>query len=186
MISEYIDIYLKELENIIKNIDRNVIKRVIEIFQSTKEGNGRVFVLGVGGSAGNASHIVNDLRKIANIEAYTPVDNVSELTAWTNDNGFECVFINWLKTSRFNVNDTLLIYSVGGGSETTSKNLVLAMEYARELGSKIVSIVSRDGGAALKLSDVCILIPIISEARITPHAEEWQGILGHLIVNAIT
>ena len=182
---EYIDIYLNESKEIINKIDRSCIEKVINILHSTKEKNGRLFILGVGGSAANASHAVNDFRKIAGIESYSPVDNVAELTAWANDNGFEFIFINWLKTSKLNRNDCIMILSVGGGSEKTSKNLMLAMEYAKKTGAGIVSIVSREGGAALKLSDACILIPVLSQEHITPHAEEWQGVLLHLIVNAI-
>jgi len=182
----YIDKYLDETKEIARTIDRAKIDKVIDIIQTTKDGKGRLFFLGVGGSAGNASHAVNDFRKIAGIEAYTPVDNVSELTSWANDNGFESIFVNWLKTSRLNARDAVMVFSVGGGTETISKNLVLAMEYAREAGARIVSIVSRDGGAALKLSDACILVPVVSNERITPHAEGWQAVLWHLIVNAIT
>ncbi len=185
MMMEYINKYLNETKKIIDTIDRTKIIEVIQILQATKKNNSRLFILGVGGSASNASHAVNDFRKIANIEAYTPVDNVSELTAWTNDNGFEFIFINWLKTSKLNKDDTMMVLSVGGGTDTTSRNLVLAMEYAKKLNTKIVSIVSRDGGSALKYSDVCILIPVISNERITPHAESWQVLLLHLIVNAI-
>lgn len=185
MIDEYIEEYLNETKSIIRLIDRSKIKEVVGILQKTKANAGRLFILGVGGSAANASHAVNDFRKIAGIESYTPVDNVSELTAWTNDNGFEFIFINWLKTSRLNKNDTIMILSVGGGAQTTSKNLVLAMKHAKEVGARIVSIVSRDGGNALKMSDACILIPPVSPERITPHAESWQSVLLHLIANAI-
>jgi D-sedoheptulose 7-phosphate isomerase len=182
---EYINMYLSETARIIEEIDRKKIVEFAEILRNTKERKGRLFILGIGGSAANASHAVNDFRKIAGIETYTPVDNVSELTAWTNDNGFEYIFTNWLKTSKLCNNDTIMVFSVGGGSPTTSLNLVLAMEYAKEVGANIVSIVSRDGGAALKLSDICILIPVVSETRTTPHAEGWQAVLWHLIVNAI-
>lgn len=182
---EYIDKYLAETARIVERIDRKSIEEAIAILQNVKKAGGRVFILGIGGSAGNASHAVNDLRKIAGIECYTPVDNVSELTAWTNDNGFEFIFSNWLKTSRLNSKDAVMVFSVGGGSDKTSKNLVLAMQHAKDVGAKIVSIVSRDGGSALKLSDACILVPVVSPERITPHAEGWQGVLWHLIVNAI-
>jgi D-sedoheptulose 7-phosphate isomerase len=185
MVDKYIDKYLDEMKDIIQSIDRSKIKDTLSILLDTKANRGRLFILGVGGSAANASHAVNDFRKIAGIESYTPVDNVSELTAWTNDNGFESIFINWLKTSRLNKNDTIMILSVGGGTQTTSKNLVLAMNHAKEVGARIVSIVSRDGGNALKMSDACILIPPVSEERITPHAESWQVVLLHLIANAI-
>ena len=185
MSKKYIDKYLDESKQIIEKINRSKIEEVINILQRTKDQGGRLFILGIGGSAGNASHAVNDFRKIAKIESYAPMDNVSELTAWINDNGFEYIFINWLKTSRLSKNDTVMIFSVGGGAEKTSYNLVLAMEYAKAIGSGIVSIVSRDGGAALRFSDACILVPVISNENITPHAEGWQALLWHLIVNAI-
>jgi len=182
---EYIKTYLEETKKIADTVDRAKIDKAIDIMQATKDKKGRLFILGIGGSAGNASHAVNDFRKIAGIETYSPVDNVSELTAWANDNGFEFIFDTWLKTSHLDAHDTIMIFSVGGGSEKTSKNLVRAMEYAREVGAKIVSLVSRDGGMALKLSDACILVPVMAQERITPHAEGWQGVLWHLIVNAI-
>ena len=181
----YIDNYLKETERIIQNIDRGRIAAAAEVLKQLRANNGRLFILGIGGSAANASHAVNDFRKIAQIETYAPTDNVSELTAWTNDNGFELIFSNWLNTSKLCANDVVMIFSVGGGSEHTSQNLILAMKLAKRAGAKIVSIVSRDGGEALKMSDVCVLIPVVSEERITPHAEGWQGVLWHLIVNAI-
>lgn len=185
MFREYIDNYLSETQKIIDTIDRSNIEKAIEVLKKTKDNVGRLFILGVGGSAANASHAVNDFRKIAGIETYAPTDNVSELTAWTNDNGFEYIFVNWLKTSRLNSKDTIMVFSVGGGSDTTSRNLVMAMEFAKEVGASIVSIVSRDGGAALKMSDAGILIPVVADERITPHAEGWQGVVWHMMVNAI-
>ena len=183
---DYVNQYLKETEEIIQGIDRNAIAGVIDLLSDLKRSNGRLFILGIGGSAGNASHAVNDFRKICQIEAYAPTDNVSELTAWTNDENFDVVFKNWLLTSKISEKDALLIFSVGGGSKKASYNLVLAMETAKEVGARVVSIVSRDGGAAKKLSDVCILVPIITDIRITPHAEGWQGVLWHLIVGGIS
>jgi len=182
---KYINKYLKEVKAILEIVDREEIASIIKILIKLKNKNGRLFILGVGGSAANASHAVNDFRKICNIETYTPTDNVAELTAWTNDNGFEYAFIKWLQGSRFNKNDALLILSVGGGSNTTSKNLVLAMLYAKKINAKIMGIVSRDGGKTRELSNACILIPPIVPERITPHAEEWQGVLLHLIANAL-
>ena len=183
--TEMIQKYLDETQQIAQAVDHSKIDGAIRILQNTKDKGGRLFILGIGGSAGNASHAVNDFRKIAGIETYTPVDNVSELTAWANDVSFDCIFEKWLKTSKLNSKDTVLVFSVGGGSDTTSKNLVLAMQAAKEVGASIVSIVSRDGGKALTLSDVCILIPVLSKENITPHAEGWQAVLWHLIVNAI-
>ena len=182
---DYVNQYLSETEKIIQDIDRNSIVRAIDLLSDLKRDQGRLFILGIGGSAGNASHAVNDFRKICNIEAYAPTDNVSELTAWTNDDSFDVIFKNWLSTSKLSAKDALLVFSVGGGSEKASYNLVLAMEAAKEVGARIVSIVSRDGGAAKKQSDVCILIPVVTQERITPHAEGWQAILWHLIVDGI-
>ena len=182
---DYVNQYLSETEEIIRGIDRNAVAGTIDLLSDLKKTNGRLFILGIGGSAGNASHAVNDFRKICAIEAYAPTDNVSELTAWTNDDSFDVDFKNWLLTSKLSENDALLIFSVGGGSKKASYNLVLAMETAKEIGARVVSIVSRDGGAAKKLSDVCILVPVIADERITPHAEGWQGVLWHLIVGGI-
>ena len=182
---KYIDRYLKEVRVIIELIDREKIVEIIEVLEKIKEKKGRLFILGIGGSSANASHAVNDFRKICGIESYTPTDNVAELTAWTNDNGFEYIFIKWLQCSHFNKNDALIILSVGGGSQTTSQNLVLAMRYAKKLGAKIVGVVSRDGGETKKLADACVIIPPLVHERITPHAEEWQGIILHLIANAL-
>ena len=185
MSRDYVNQYLSETEKIIQDIDRNSIVRAIDLLSDLKRDQGRLFILGIGGSAGNASHAVNDFRKICNIEAYAPTDNVSELTAWTNDDSFDIIFKNWLLTSKLSEKDALLVFSVGGGSQKASYNLVLAMEEAKQVGARIVSIVSRDGGAAIKLSDVCVLVPVIAQERVTPHAEGWQGILWHLIVGGI-
>ena len=185
MSRDYVNQYLSETEKIIQSIDRNEIMGAIDLLSDLKRTQGRLFILGIGGSAGNASHAVNDFRKICNIEAYAPTDNVSELTAWTNDDSFDMIFKNWLLTSKLSDKDALLVFSVGGGSQKASYNLVLAMEEAKQVGARIVSIVSRDGGAAIKLSDVCVLVPVIAQERVTPHAEGWQGILWHLIVGGI-
>lgn len=183
--STYIRQFLEETRQIAATIDQQAIAAAIEQLRQLRQREGRLFILGVGGSAGNASHAVNDFRKIAQIEAYAPTDNVSELTAWVNDASWEVVFSSWLKESRLNARDMLLIYSVGGGSPTTSRNLVLAMEYAKSLNCPIVSIVSRDGGSAKLLSDVTILVPVVHPDRITPHAESWQAVIWHLLVNAL-
>ena len=185
MSRDYVNQYLSETEKIIQSIDRNEIMGAIDLLSDLKRTQGRLFILGIGGSAGNASHAVNDFRKICNIEAYAPTDNVSELTAWTNDDSFDMIFKNWLLTSKLSDKDALLVFSVGGGSQKASYNLVLAMEEAKQVGARIVSIVSRDGGAAIKLSDVCVLVPVIAQERVTPHAEGWQGVLWHLIVGGI-
>ena len=183
--SSYIDAYLEETLAIARSLDRGAVAAALGHLRTLRSAGGRLFILGVGGSAGNASHAVNDFRKIAGIECYAPTDNVSELTARTNDEGWETVFTSWLKVSRLGPRDVLLVLSVGGGSATTSRNLVLAMEHAKAVGAGVLSIVSRDGGKAKGLSDVTILVPVVAPARITPHAEGWQGILWHLMVNAL-
>ncbi|HNX90607.1 MAG TPA: SIS domain-containing protein [Candidatus Omnitrophota bacterium] len=183
--TEYIDTYFKETAEILNKVDRSRVEEMIKILTLLRDRGGRLFILGVGGSASNASHAVNDFRKISGIEAYTPVDNVAELTARTNDDGFETVFVNWLKVSKLNNEDVIMVLSVGGGTETTSKNLVTAMNYAKEKKAGIVSIVSRDGGAALKLSDACIHIPVVDGNMITPLAESFQSVILHLVVNAL-
>ncbi|MCU0666222.1 MAG: SIS domain-containing protein [Candidatus Omnitrophica bacterium] len=186
MSKDYIDIYFAETKNIIDSINREDILKVSAVISDLRNTAGRLFILGIGGSAANASHAVNDFRKIARIEAYAASDNVSELTAWTNDSGFEYIFIEWLKVSKLTENDVLLVLSVGGGTKTVSQNLVLAMRYAKEKNARVVSIVSRDGGEARKISDACILIPVIDQKRVTPHAEGFQAVLLHLIVNNIS
>jgi D-sedoheptulose 7-phosphate isomerase len=183
----YIEQYLRETVVIAQSIDRVALAEATLILRELRDGRkGRLFILGVGGSAGNASHATNDFRKIGSIETYAPSDNVSELTAWTNDVGWEVTYSSWLKTSRLMSDDVVLVLSVGGGSSTTSQNLVGAMELARERGARIISIVSRDGGQAKVLSTVTILVPVVEETRITPHAEGWQAIVWHLLVNAMS
>tara|TARA_R110000824_G_scaffold240980_1_gene429634 strand:+ start:8165 stop:8677 length:513 start_codon:yes stop_codon:yes gene_type:complete len=144
---------------------------------------GRCFIVGIGGSAANCSHLVNDLRKIGGIDASSPLDNVAELTARINDDSWATCLSETLKVSNINEDDCLIVLSVGGGSNETSANLVHAIKEARDSGSQVLSIVSRDGGYALKNSDVCVLIPVVNDSRITPHAEEFQGVVWHLIVN---
>lgn len=185
MSREYVDKYLEETQEIVKRISREEIVKAAGMLRALRERQGRLFVLGVGGSAANASHAVNDFRKIGGIETYAPTDNVSELTARTNDEGWETTFSEWLKVSGINSQDAVLVLSVGGGSETTSLNIVNALKLAGERGAGILSIVSRNGGYAGKVSDACILIPVVDEQRITPHAEGWQGVIWHLLVNAI-
>lgn len=182
---EYIDLYLEETEKIIEALDREAIEKAVSILEQVKGEQGRLFILGVGGSAANASHAVNDFRKIGGIETYAPTDNVSELTARTNDEGWETTFSEWLKISRICGRDALMVFSVGGGSETTSLNIVNALKLGKEKGAKIISVVSRDGGYSRQVSDACVLVPVVSKERITPHAEGWQGIIWHLMVNAL-
>lgn len=182
---EYIDLYLEETKRIIETLDREAIEKAVSILEQVKRTQGRLFILGVGGSAANASHAVNDFRKIGGIETYAPTDNVSELTARTNDEGWETTFSEWLKISRLCEKDALMVFSVGGGSEMTSLNIVNALKLGKERGAKVISVVSRDGGYSRRVSDACVLVPVISEERITPHAEGWQGIIWHLMVNAL-
>lgn len=181
----YIDTYLKECIEIIKKIDQRQIIAISTILKKIQLYNGRVFVLGVGGSAANASHFVNDLRKISGIEAYAPTDNVSELTARINDDGWETVFENWLKGSHLSHKDGIFILSVGGGNEekNVSVNLVRAMRYAKNVGSDIMGIVGKDGGFTKQVADACVVIPIVNNETITPHSEEFQSVIWHLIVS---
>lgn len=181
----YVETYLGETSRIVETIDQEAIAKAAEVLAQIKSQNGRLFILGVGGSAANASHAVNDFRKIGCMECYAPTDNVSELTARVNDESWESYFESWLKGSRINGSDGLLVFSVGGGSQNASLNLVHAMDHAKSQGAKIVSIVSRNGGHAKDVSDACVLIPVVAEERITPHAEGWQGVIWHLLVNAI-
>ena len=185
MTKDYIENYLRETSKISALIDRDAIDEAVRILRATRKSDARLFIIGVGGSATNASHAVNDFRKICSMESYTPVDNVSELTARTNDEGFETVFDRWLDTSHLREGDCLMVLSVGGGTDTVSRNLVKAMEFAKLRKAWVVSIVSRDGGAALKMSDACILVPVVVDERITPHAEGWQSVICHLLVNAM-
>lgn len=182
--SEYTKQYLLETKQIADAIDQNEIVKAIKLLMPLKTG-GRLFILGVGGSAANASHAVNDFRKIGGIETYAPADNVSELTARTNDEGWETTFSEWLKGSRLSAQDVIMVLSVGGGSESTSLNIVNALKLGMERGSRIIGIVSRNGGFTKRVADACILVPVISDVRITPHAEGWQGIIWHMMVNAL-
>lgn len=182
---EYVDHYFEETKQIIDAIDRDAVEKAIGFIQDLRKKGGRLFILGVGGSAANASHAVNDFRKIGGIESYAPTDNVAELTARTNDEGWETTFCEWLKISHISEKDMILVLSVGGGSENTSLNIVNALKLGRGQGAKIISIVSRNGGYAKEVSDVCILVPVVSQERITPHAEGWQGVIWHLMVNAL-
>lgn len=177
--------YLSEAKKIIDQIDDTVVEKMAEIIASTRENRGRLFILGVGGSAANASHAVNDFRKIVGIEAYAPTDNVSELTARTNDEGWDTIFAEWLKTSKLNESDTLFILSVGGGNveKNISPNLVKAVMLAKERKSRIVGIVGRDGGYTAKTGDAVTIIPTVNNDNITPHSEAFQAVVWHLLVS---
>jgi D-sedoheptulose 7-phosphate isomerase len=183
--AEYTRQYLLETKQIADSVDQGEIVKAIELLRKLKQAGGRLFILGVGGSAANASHAVNDFRKIGGIEAYAPTDNAAELTARTNDEGWDTTFTEWLKVSKLNGNDALLVLSVGGGSDTTSLNIKRAIDLAKELGAKVLGIVSRDGGYTKRNADACVLVPVAAEERITPHAEGWQGVIWHLLVNAL-
>lgn len=185
MIKNFVIQYLEEVKHICGSISVEDIIKFSAAVQDTKTNNGRVFFLGVGGSAGNTSHAVNDFRKILGIESYSASDNISELTARINDDGWDSSYSNWLKVSKLSEKDAIIVFSVGGGSDTTSKNLVHSIDYANKVGAKVLSIVSRDGGYSKDHSDVCVLIPVVHSDRITPHAEEWQAIIWHLIVSLL-
>jgi D-sedoheptulose 7-phosphate isomerase len=177
--------FLAEAKEVIDRLDAASIEKAAALLAQTRSSGGRLFILGVGGSAANASHAVNDFRKIAGIEAYAPTDNVSELTARTNDEGWQTVFESWLRVSRLRVNDLVMVFSVGGGDleKNVSPNLVAALQYARTVGAKILGIVGRDGGHTAKVADVCILIPMVNPAHITPHTEAFQAVVWHLLVS---
>jgi D-sedoheptulose 7-phosphate isomerase len=155
------------------------------LLRDVRQGGGRLFFLGVGGGAGNASHAVNDFRKIAGIEAYTPTDNVSELTARVNDDGWETAYVKWLQISRLRSRDMVFVFSVGGGNveRNISVNLVRALQYAQEVGAKICGVVGRDGGFTAQVADACVVIPVVNHATITPHTEAFQAVVWHLLVS---
>jgi D-sedoheptulose 7-phosphate isomerase len=182
---EYVIQYLDEVKQILNQIDRSKIIQLVRLLSELRDGEGRLFFLGVGGGAGNASHAVNDFRKITGIEAYAPTDNVSELTARVNDEGWETAYENWLQISRLNAKDMVFVFSVGGGNleKNISVNLVNALKYGKEVKAKICGIVGCDGGYTAEVADVCIIIPVINRLTITPHTEAFQSILWHLLVS---
>jgi D-sedoheptulose 7-phosphate isomerase len=177
--------FLAEVQKIVSALDTNATEHMAGILAEVRNQQGRLFVLGVGGSAANASHAVNDFRKITGIETYAPTENVSELTARTNDEGWATVFESWLRVSRLQARDGILIFSVGGGNleEQVSPNLVTALQYAKSVGSKIMGIVGRDGGYTAKVADACVIIPTVNPAHVTPHAEAFQAVIWHLLVS---
>ncbi|MDM8542670.1 SIS domain-containing protein [Desulfococcaceae bacterium HSG9] len=184
-IEEYVNTYMSEVADIAKQIDQNAVADMVRILLKTREKEGRLFIIGVGGGAGNATHAVNDFRKIAGIESYTPTDNVSELTARVNDDGWDTVFVNWLKGSRLNDKDGVLVFSVGGGNieKNISVNLVKALKYAQEVEAYIVGVVGRDGGYTAQVADACVVVPTVNPETVTPHTESYQAIIWHLIVS---
>ena len=177
--------HLEEAGSIITKLDAEAIERMVAALVDLRSRGGRLFFLGVGGSAGNCSHAVNDFRKIVGIEAYAPTDNVSELTARTNDEGWETTFVEWLRTSRLSSRDALFVMSVGGGNleKNISPNLVRALEYAKVVGANVFGIVGRDGGFTARVGDHVIIVPTVNTENITPHAEAFQGVIWHLLVS---
>lgn len=183
--TEFCGQYLSEVQQIVERLDTAAIAKIVEALSATRTRGGRLFILGVGGSAANASHAVNDFRKIAGIEAYAPTDNVSELTARTNDEGWATIFEPWLRVSHLRQEDCILVLSVGGGNieKGVSPNLVSALKYARSVGTTITAIVGRDGGFAAQVADACVIIPTVNPAHVTPHSEAFQAVVWHLIVS---
>lgn len=177
--------HLDEAIEIINKIDVNAIENVAKLLSEVKKDQGRIFFLGVGGSAGNCSHAVNDFRKIVEIESYAPTDNVSELTARTNDEGWPTIFEPWLKLSKLNSKDSVFIFSVGGGNleENISPNLVNALKYAQTVGAKITGVVGKDGGYTAKVANACVVVPVVNKETITPHSEAFQAVIWHLLVS---
>jgi D-sedoheptulose 7-phosphate isomerase len=181
----FAEMFLAEAAEIVERLDRASLEKVAKMIGELRVTGGRLFILGVGGSAANASHAVNDFRKIAGIEAYAPTDNVSELTARTNDEGWATVFEGWLKTSKLQARDAVLVFSVGGGDveRNVSPNLVAALKLAKAVGAKIIGVVGRDGGYTAKVADACVLIPVANPVRVTPHSEAFQAVVWHLLVS---
>ena len=177
--------YLQETADILALLDPSAIERAADLLLQLRERSGRLFLLGVGGGAGHASHAVCDFRKIAQIEAYAPSDNVSELTARVNDEGWDTCYANWLRGSRLNDADMVFVFSVGGGDakQNISANLVRALEYAGKAGATICGVVGRDGGYTAQVADVCVLIPVVNSSTITPHTESFQAMIWHLLVS---
>ena len=177
--------FLDEVQKVVAGLNVDAIERCADVLASVRERGGRLFILGVGGSAGNAGHAVNDFRKICGFEAYAPTDNVSELTARTNDEGWPTIFSEWLKGSRVNSKDGLLIFSVGGGNleKNVSPNLVSAIQVAKQVGASIVGIVGRDGGYTGKEATACVIVPTVNPDHVTPHSEAFQGVIWHLLVS---
>lgn len=183
--TSFADTYLDETARIVAELDRDAIEAVASGLVAVRDGGGRLFILGVGGSAGHASHAVNDFRKLCGFEAYTPTDNVSELTARTNDDGWDSTFDSWLRGSRVRAGDGLLVFSVGGGDAErgVSRNLVRALELAREVGAQVFGVVGRDGGTTARLAEACVIVPALVGERVTPHTEGLCAVVWHLLVS---
>ena len=181
----YANQYLQEASLIIEQLDIASIETITELLVKLRQSGGRLFLVGVGGGAGHASHAVNDFRKLANIEAYSPADNISELTARTNDEGWDTTYAAWLQVSRLSGSDMLLIFSVGGGDLTLniSPNIVRAVQYAKQVGAGVIGILGRDGGYTATVADACVIVPVVNSGSITPHTEAFQAVIWHLIVS---
>lgn len=177
--------YLTEAKQIIDQIDVGPIDRMAQLLADLRAAGGRLFIVGVGGGAGHASHAVNDFRKIAGIEAYSPSDNVSELTARTNDEGWDTTYAAWLKVSRLSAVDMVFVFSVGGGDlgRNISANIVRAVRYAKDVGAKVIGVVGRDGGYTASVADACVIVPTVNPNAITPHTESFQAVIWHLLVS---
>jgi D-sedoheptulose 7-phosphate isomerase len=181
----YSEQHMKEAAEIIHKMDLSAIEKIADLLAIVKYNGGRIFFLGVGGSAGNCSHAVNDFRKIVGIESYAPTDNVSELTARTNDEGWATVFVEWLKVSRLQDKDALFIFSVGGGNleKNISPNLVEAIKFAKSVGAKVTGVIGRDGGYTAQAADACVIVPTVNPDTVTPHSEAFQAVVWHLLVS---
>lgn len=181
----YAQQHLNEAVDILNKMDVGVIEKMADLLADIKRSDGRIFFLGVGGSAGNCSHAVNDFRKIVGIESYAPTDNVSELTARTNDEGWATVFVEWLKISKLNSKDAVFVFSVGGGNleKNISPNLVAAAQHAKSVGAKVLGVVGRDGGFTAQVADACVIVPTVNPDTITPHSEAFQAVVWHLLVS---
>ena len=183
--SSFAQQYLIEAKQIIDQLDIGPIDRMTQLLVDLRAGGGRLFIVGVGGGAGHASHAVNDFRKIAGIEAYSPSDNVSELTARTNDEGWDTTYAAWLKVSRLSTTDMVFVFSVGGGDlkRNISANIVRAVRYAKEVGAKVIGVVGRDGGYTASVADACVIVPTVNPNAVTPHTESFQAVIWHLLVS---
>ena len=181
----FVERHLSEVSEIARKIDAGAVEKIVDLLAGVRSGGGRLFLLGVGGSAGSCSHAVNDFRKLVGIEAYAPSDNVSELTARTNDEGWGTVFVEWLKTSRIGKKDAVFVLSVGGGSleKNISPNIVIALQLAKDVGAKVIGIVGRDGGYTARVADACVLVPTVNAESITPHTESFHAVIWHLMVS---
>ena len=184
-INKHIENYFNGISDVSKSINKEDIEYLAKALSKIKKKGGRIFFLGVGGSAGNASHAVNDFRKLCEIECYTPTDNVSEITARVNDEGWDTAYVNWLKGSNLTKTDVILVFSVGGGNleEGISVNIIKSLQYAKEVGSSICGIVGRDGGYTAEVADACVIIPTIDREHVTPHTEGCQAVVWHLLVS---